>query len=157
MNTQTTQQTGVNYADLLYNFAHGRPGFEWANYGSAKYYRQDYRTAYNDLKAFEELHRLAARRCESYSKLSDAIRQHLERSGDRLQISEDGSRLNYITGQYFPTEFRGAACRVLVSVIWNNYREEKNAAGEYVYQDGNKIRKAIREALRSRNAKSWFN
>lgn len=156
MNTTETTTKNVNFADLLYNFAHGRPGFEWVNYGCSSSYRQDYRRAYNDLKAFEELHRLAARRLESYSALSDAIRTHLEKSGDRLEISESGDRLQYITGQYYPTEFRAAACRVLVSVIWNNFREEKNSSGEYVYTDGHKIRKAIKQALRTRNAKSWF-
>jgi len=161
--TTTTGQAlaapSVDFSNLLWDFAHKRPGFDLANYGGGRdgfrYYRQDYRTALNDLHAFHELFYLAQRR--HGSNFAEAVHRELLRTSGRLTISEYNSeKLQYITGQYFPTEFRGAACRILVSIIWDDFRDERNAAGELVYKDGHAIRKAIKASLRSRNAKSWF-
>ena len=42
------------------------------------------------------------------------------RSG-RLSIKVEGNkvRVDYCTGQYWPTEYRPAVCRLLSSVIWD--------------------------------------
>lgn len=162
--TTTTGQTlaapSVLYSELLWDFAHKRPGFDLADYGGGrdgfKYYRQDYRRALADLHAFRELFYLAQRR--HGSNFAEAVHRELLRTSGRLTISEyNPAKLQYITGQYFPTEFRAAACRLLVNLIWNDYMKERNTSGEPVYKDGHAIRKAIQAALRSRNTKSWFN
>lgn len=37
----------------------------------------------------------------------------------RLSWNDEKQRWDYCTGQYFPTEYRSAACAVLASVLWN--------------------------------------
>lgn len=37
----------------------------------------------------------------------------------RLTYNAEKQRFDYCTGQYFPTEYRAAACAVLASVLWN--------------------------------------
>ncbi len=37
----------------------------------------------------------------------------------RLSWNDKKQRWDYCTGQYFPTEYRAAACAVLASVLWN--------------------------------------
>ena len=36
-----------------------------------------------------------------------------------LSWNDEKQRWDYCTGQYFPTEYRAAACAVLASVLWN--------------------------------------
>jgi len=36
----------------------------------------------------------------------------------RLTYNAEKDRFDYCTGQYFPTEYRAAACAVLASVLW---------------------------------------
>ena len=40
------------------------------------------------------------------------------------RLSWDGARLSYITGQYFPTEYRLAAATVLRAALWDYWRED---------------------------------
>ena len=161
--TTETQVNAIRWVDLLWDFVHQRPGFDLANYGGGrdgyKYYRQDYMSAYKDFQAFKELHFLALRRFGSYSEYCAKVGEYLLNASGRLsgRIVKDCGAIQYCTGQYFPTEYRGAACRVLVSLIWDDFRDEKKQNGEPVYKDGHAIRKAIKNALRTRNAKSWFN
>lgn len=168
--TQTNQTTttgqelaenSINYLDLLWDFAHKRPGFDLADYGGGRegfrYYRQDYRRALADLHAFRELYSCLIARA-GHRVAAELVAAELRRTSGRLTISEyNPEKLQYITGQYFPTEFRGAACRILVSCLWNHYRDERRADGSEVYKDGPAIRKAIKNRLRSRNSRSWFN
>lgn len=153
MNTiLNTTEKQINAIELISKFVNQRPGLEFVNYGNIKYYRQDYREILKDLHSFYELLNLANRRINN---LNEKLTEYLQQSNDRLILK--GERLQYITGQYFPTEYRNAACRVLSSLIWNDYREEKNNTGEYIYKDGHAIRKAILRNLRSRNTKQYFN
>jgi len=64
--------------------------------------------------------------------------------GDRVEV-------DYCTGQYFPTEYRRAACAVLASALWEYWRPA-------VYKDGqgDKIRAIARRELSSRLARRWF-
>jgi len=136
--------------EMLTNFAQQRPSLNFQDYGSRKYYMQDYREILKDLHSFRELLQLCKRRIDN---LDEKLKKQLEQSSDRLTL-KDG-KLQYITGQYFPTEYRNAACRVLVRLIWEDYREEKNN-GEPVYKDGHQLRKAIRANFRSRNTLLYF-
>jgi hypothetical protein len=38
-------------------------------------------------------------------------------------LSWDGKRLDYTTGQYWPTEYRRAAAAVLASALWSYWRD----------------------------------
>lgn len=134
--------------EKLVKFVNQRPQLEFCNYGDIKAYRQESREITKDRSDFYELLQLAYRRI---ADLNAEITQYLQKSSGRLTINEKGN-LQYITGQYFPTEYRPAACRVLIDLIWNSYRNEKHANGEPVYKDGNEIRKAIRRNLSRRTA-----
>lgn len=155
MNT-TTQTTEVNTINLLVNFVNQRPGLNFADYGNRAYYLQDYREILKDLHSFNEFFKLASRRIDN---LNAVLFDYLIKSNDRLTLKESNGvfKLQYITGQYFPTEYRSAACRVLCSIIWNDYANEINSNGEYIYKDGHEIRKAIKRNLSSRNSKQYFN
>lgn len=84
------------------------------------------------------------------------------------------SFLDYCTGQYWPTEYRAAACAVLASVLWGWFRSDMKPTGktfegsahEYdtytVYgRKGMRFREAIQRAARmslglSRSALAWL-
>lgn len=59
-----------------------------------------------------------------------------------------GRGLDYTTCQYWPIEYRAAACRALASAIWNDLRDDAS--------DGDSIRKAARRALGRSIAGRWF-
>ena len=141
----------TNTVFLLRQFANQRPGLDFNDYGQRKYYMQDYREILKDLHSFRELLSLAINRIDN---LNEVLTNQLSNSSDRLTL-KDG-KLQYITGQYFPTEYRNAACRILSSLIWASYRDEKHENGESVYKDGYEIRKAIKRNLRTQNTKLYF-
>lgn len=70
----------------------------------------------------------------------------------RLQVVEKGESIavDYCTGQYFPTEYRNAACAVLATALWDYAREQG-------YADGNAIRKWARGEFGRGIASRWFN
>lgn len=149
---ETTTQ--VNAIAMLRDFVAKRPGFELCNYGSMKYYRRDYNECLKDRNSFYELLNLAMDRYEA--RLNEVLTNYLSNSSDRLAL--ENGKLRYHTGQYFPTEYRNAACRVLASLIWNSYRDEKREDGTKVYETGHEIRKAIKSnwRIRTRNTKLYF-
>lgn len=70
----------------------------------------------------------------------------------------DADNLEYCTGQYFPTEYRPAANRVLRDLIWASYRDEIEAnTPNNVYKNGHEIRKAIKRRVSRRIARNYFN
>jgi hypothetical protein len=96
---------------------------------------------------------LAFRRIEN---LEERIKNTLLNSSGRLTLNAAGN-IEYCTGQYFPTEYRPAANRLLSNLIWADYRDEKDSAGNPVYKDGHEIRKAIKRNISRRVMKNYFN
>jgi len=94
--TMNTPET----TSMLRNFVNQRPGFDLCNYGSMKDYRQDYNEALKDRNSFYELLGLASDRYGA--NLDEVLTKHLISTSGRLSL--DGCKLQYITGQYFPTE-----------------------------------------------------
>ena len=142
-----------NYIEMLTAFVNQRSGIEFANYGDASAFRKEQREIANDKKDYMELLRVALMRM-THSELSAKIGAYVDQSHDRLTLV--GDNLQYTTGQYFPTEYRPAACRVLRAVIWNDFMYETGANGP-IYPDGNAIRKAIRRNVSRRVARNYFN
>ncbi len=70
----------------------------------------------------------------------------------RLQLVErvDSVAVDYTTGQYFPTEYRNAACAVLATALWDYARAQG-------YATGNEIRKWARGEFGRGIASRWFN
>jgi hypothetical protein len=143
----------LNTINTLRNFVHQKPGLEYCNYGDVKTYRREMYEITKDLHDFRELLSYAIQRVNN---LDDKIKAYLERSSGRLTINKDG-QLQYITGQYFPTEYRPAAARVLADIIWADYRDEKRDDGTNVYDTGHDIRKALSKWLSRRIMKYYFN
>jgi hypothetical protein len=109
---------------LLKTFAHSRPGIDPRNYGDWKSYRSESRSITQDLHRFRELYRAAHWRTFTPEQIRDGFRAY---SG-RLDLIEDEHgrpvRLEYCTGQYYPTEFRKAAAAVIASMLWDQRRED---------------------------------
>lgn len=132
--------------DMLERFAKQRPGIEHMNYASPAGYRSESRQVTADLSDFRAL--LSAVRWRGEIN-ANAIRAALQ-SGGRLTL-DDAGRLDYFTGQYFPTEYRRAACRVLAGLLWATYRESMTTP------TGDAIRKRARAEFSRRVASRYFN
>lgn len=148
---QTAGQTAT-VTELLANFVNQRPGLNFADYGDVKLYRAEMREITNDRRDFYELFNLCFIRMGG--TFAEKLTKELTNSNGRLTL--EGGELQYCTGQYFPTEYRPAACRILVTILWNDYRDEKKADGTPVYSDGHAIRKAIRRNLSRRVSRIYF-
>src|SRR5574337_1337720 len=99
-----------------------RPGLEFANYGNLAAYRAELRSIAKDRRDAETL--LAAVALRESITAENLIAAFPRAYSGRLEISEkDGKvQFNYCTGQYWPTEYRKAACAVLASVLWDHAR-----------------------------------
>jgi hypothetical protein len=126
---------------LLDKFTSQRPGLDFANYGDVSAYRQEVRGITKDLHQYRALRQAVAYRTFSIKQWQDAFRAF---SGRLSLIKKDGAyRLEYTTGQYFPTEYRCAACAVLASLLWDDRRESMPAEK---YLVGGKHKAATYEA-----------
>lgn len=140
--------------EKLVKFVNQRPGLDFCNYGDIKSYRSESREITRDKHDFQELISLAWSRLGS--EFEAKLQVYLSKESGRLTINKDGN-LEYCTGQYFPTEYRPAANRILSTLIWNDYRDEKDANGDPIYKSGHEIRKAISRRLSRRVNKNYFN
>lgn len=119
--------------DALAAFIRSRPGFEYANYGSASSYNADVRRAARQKRDAEKM--LEAVRWRDSITGADLIEAA---RGGRLTIEVNPAgtvggimrpvvRIDYCTGQYYPTEYRAGVCRVLASALWNWQRDNMPA------------------------------
>lgn len=97
-----------------------RPGLEFGNYGDWSAYRSEIRSIGKDLQHA----RAMLRYVEWHDSITAEMILSAAQSG-RLSIVVDGNkvRVDYCTGQYWPTEYRPAVCRLLSSVIWDYWRD----------------------------------
>ena len=103
----------------LYTFISQRPGLEYGNYGEPVSYRAEVRAIGKDLTQARQLLRYVELRASITAE--DIIEASKRAYSGRLTIVErdDGAvAIDYCTGQYFPTEYRKAACAVLSQAIW---------------------------------------
>lgn len=140
--------------EMLTKFVNQRPGLDFSNYGDSKSYNAESREITKDRSDYFELLSLAFTRLGD--KLDNKLKFNLENTSGRLTLKN--GQLEYCTGQYFPTEYRPAANRILAQLIFNDYREEElpNEPNP-VYKDGHEIRKAIKRNLSRRTYKNYFN
>lgn len=154
--------TTINTIELLNKFINQRAGLCFANYGDVKAYRAESREITKDRADYYELLRLAQSRYSVWvegkqvSNLNEVLTDYLSKTGGRLALK--GERLEYCTGQYFPTEYRPAANRVLANLIFASYRDEiETNTPNPVYKDGEAIRKAIKRNISRRVMNNYFN
>ena len=144
--------------EALHDWINQRPGLEPTNYirgwddtAGRSTYRSESRSITKDLHdARYFLDYVAIRESISAERILDAARHSF--SG-RLSITPDGDgfRVDYCTGQYWPTEYRKAAAAVLRGAIWNWLRE-----GLQKTDDADTIRKAARREFPASIARRWF-
>ncbi len=149
----------TSICDALAAFIRQRPGFDFANYGSAANYRADSRTATLQKRDAETL--LQAVRWRDSISGADILEAA---RGGRLTITADEYanqpntparvRIDYCTGRYWPTEYRAGVCRVLSSALWNWQRENMPApyAHRVEYPDGTTRVMQLHAAMDARNA-----
>lgn len=155
MNTQEQTTVKTNVIELLNAFVNKRPGLDFNDYGDRKIYFTEAREITKDLHDFRELARLADSLYYP-NELNDILYTYLDNSGDRLSLVN--GKLQYITGQYFPTEYRPAVNRLYVRAIWAYFMKLKNADGSDKYPTGGDIRTAIKKRLTSTRVKrNYFN
>jgi len=142
-----------NTIEKLVKFASQKPGLTFADYGEISSYRREMREITGDLHDFREFLNLAFIRLDS--DFDRKLTEYLQKSGDRLTLNEAGE-LRYITGQYFPTEYRPACNRVLKSLIWDSLRETKDSDGNYIYNDGDSIRAYFKKNLSRKCFRNYF-
>ena len=140
-----TKQTII---DALHQWINQRPGLEFGNYGNVSSYRAEMRSIGRDLQH--------ARAMVNYVAWHDSVTAEMIMSaadnGGRLTLTVNGDkvRIDYVTGQYWPTEYRRAVCALMSSVIWAWLRENGNC------KTGDDIRKAARRELGQSIANRWF-
>ena len=125
-----------------------RPGLDYRNYGDPVAYRAEMRSIGKDLQH--------ARALINYVAWHDSITAEMildaAKSG-RLSIIVKGDTvsIDYCTGQYWPTEYRPAVCRLLSSVIWYWLRDNMLDPAT-----GNDIRRQAARELGTSIARRWF-
>jgi hypothetical protein len=100
-------------------FVDRRPGFDPRNYSDASSYRADTSRAQRDRR---DAHALLGAVYREASSTDDNGRDRLlcclrEGLRGRLELRDDGS-IRYHEGQYYPTEYRAAACGALADALW---------------------------------------
>ena len=135
-------------------FIRQRPGLEFGNYCSG-WQDKTGRNAY-----FAEMRNITKQLSDAKVLLM-AVESDEGISGADLQaafsaysgrLSWDGERLKYVTGQYWPTEYRAASCAVLARALWEH--ERSRSVGDV---DGEEMRRHFRERFGRGLSMRWFN
>ena len=155
----------------LYAWINQRPGLDYANYGERTAYRAEVRSITKALHHARQLLR-SVELAQSITA-QDLIAAFQSACSGRLSISEtvDGKvALDYCTGQYWPTEYRSAACAVLSQALWNHRRtcmpsptlHHNSETGETLeryggMRAGDWIRASFKREFGRGIAQRWFN
>jgi hypothetical protein len=135
-----TKETILNLARA---FIEARPGFDWRNYQGcpASIYRADYAVALRGLHDGRALLRACELSGVSAETLTDALT-------DARRLTLADGRLEFTASQYWPTEYRAAACRALADALYRHYLPDAaNRAGAL---------RVLRNVLGARLVSSWL-
>jgi hypothetical protein len=141
-----------NIIAALHAFANQRPGLDFANYGEVSSYRQEYRRItrqlcdFRQLVRFVEMSGITGEEIEASAKSAFSSRLSLVERGDKVGVS-------YCTGQYWPTEYRAAACAVLANALWQYHRADIPKDAE---KPGDLLRAKFRRMFGANIQKRWF-
>ena len=118
--------------EALHTFIRSRPGLEYGNYGDAASYRAEMRGITRDLReARTLLRKIELAHSITGQALIDAANRAFSGRLNIQQIDGDKVRINYTTGQYYPTEYRRAVAAVAASALWEWVREHCMPSPEY--------------------------
>jgi len=159
-----------NILKCLQHFVAQRPGLEFGNYGDVSAYRSELRSITKARHHAETLINAVAWR-DSITADHIIAASKSAYSG-RLTITRTdtgGFRIDYCTGQYFPTEYRNAVCAVLSAVLWVYWRanmpegtlHHNSETGETLrrykgLRAGDYLRDVARKELGRSIAQVWF-
>jgi hypothetical protein len=130
-----------------------RPQLEYANYGCPTAYRSESRDITRDLHHARELLAYIGRR--DSIKAEDLIEASKRAYSGRLTLNKTatGYEIDYCTGQYWPTEYRRAACAMLAHAAWYQLRDDtKDSRSE----GRDRIQRAARREFSRAVAQRWF-
>lgn len=140
--------TKANALEVLTAFVNQKPGLNWADYGDSRAYNQESREITRDRGDYLELVSIAAGRVED---LPGKVYEALKGDG-RLCIGKDG-RLEYTPGQYWCTEYRPAAARVIAGIVRQEFgRGEWGTDGAW-----NRVAAKLRRVCSRRVMRNYFN
>ena len=128
-----------------------RPGFDLGNYDLAGYRADCRKVARHKADALKLLRFIELRESITGEMLKAAFARAF--SG-RLSWDGKQQQLSYCTGQYWPTEYRAAACAVLASAIWGWLGE---SCPDSVESRGDWIRTAAKREFGRGFVSRWFN
>jgi hypothetical protein len=164
-------QNRQKIVELLYTFIRQRPGFDPGNYSDWKSYQSEMRSVTRDRHDAERLLRQVELMESSIPE--GALREAFRAFSGRLSLTDlpnGDMRLDYCTGQYFPTEYRKAVCAVLAQALWDAKRESmpkgelrhNSETGETLerydgLRAGDWLRSSFRREFGARMANRWFN
>ena len=155
MSTNPSKETILS---AISAFARQRPGLDFANYGDRKPYFAEVRAITRDLHDYRAL--LAEiDRCPSVTAEMLLAAAKSAYAG-RLSMTADDSgavAVSYCAGQYWPTEYRKAACAVLAAALWARKRESCMPADLGKVSPGEWLRKSFRQDFGRGIASRWFN
>ena len=146
--TIETTTTKAELIDALAVWIMQRPGLEYGNYGDPKSYNAELRSIGVDLNHARTLLRYVATSQVTAEQILYAFRHSY--SG-RLSWDADQRRLDYCTGQYWPTEYRKAAAAVLAGAIWSYWRDGLTGDGI-----GGRLRQSAVRTFGRDIASRWF-
>ncbi len=150
--------------DALAAWIRQRPGLEFGNYGNLTGYRAELRGISRDKRHAETL--LAAVRSRAAITAANIVEAAKHAFSGRLEFHTDLNkpdlvRIEYTTGQYWPTEYRRAAAAVLASALWAHARDSMPAADSADNVEGmpagDWLRKHFRKEFGSALQRRWFN
>ena len=146
------EQRKQNIINALEAWVDQKPCLSFADYGDNKYYQQDYRGI---LQAKHDFYTILRQVELRDSLTADDLIKGFDSFSGRLSIAEDDDqniKLDYCTGQYWPTEYRSAACAVVASALWAFWRSDLEGLDL-----GNRLHKMARDQFGIGIAKRWFN
>lgn len=112
--------------DLLYTWINQRPGLDPNDYGYGREGWNAYRSESRRITQQKQDALILLNAVERSAITADDLIKAFRAFSGRLSIKQEGSeyRLSYCTGQYWPTEYRAAACAVLASALWDYHRSD---------------------------------
>jgi len=110
--THTDAQKLGEMLETLHKFVRQRPGLEFANYGDAASYRRELRQITRDKRDAEAMLFHVWR-----SQMTPELLGNAAKSAFSGRLTWNGTEWEYTVGQYWPTEYRRAACAVLAAAL----------------------------------------
>jgi hypothetical protein len=144
---RTSGETNMGKTQILSAlraFVRQRPGLDFANYGDVQAYRAEVRSITKDLHHAEELIRAVELRSIDGEAIINAATSRLE-----IEQTDDGIRVHWCAGQYWPTEYRRGVAASLAYALWHYWRECGNDTGD-------KIRAEARRSLSRAVSRRFF-